>query len=290
MPGNQAERRFQFTNNALLILLSVTMILPLVHLAAISLSTPEFAEAKLVYLWPRDFNLETYKTIFGISQFWRSMAVSIYITIVGTAVTLLLCSSLAYSLSRPGMKGKQHVMRGIIITLVFSIPLIPSFLVVRELGMIDSLWSLIIPGALSAFNVIIMKTFFQGVSAELLDAAKIDGSTEFRNYYLIVLPLSKAVLATIGLFHAVNQWNAYFGALIYIRTKTLMPLQLLLRQYVMEDQSNNLVYNTPDVLTTSTPAMIKAGAIIFCTLPILLVYPFIQKYFVKGATLGALKE
>ncbi|MDF2669675.1 MAG: transporter permease subunit [Paenibacillus sp.] len=290
MNGLKSEKRFQLVNNTFLILLSVSMILPMIHLLAVSLSSPAYAKAKLVSFWPRGFNLEVYKTILSSEQMWRSMGVSVYITVLGTLLTLLLCSSLAYALSRPGMKGRKFVLQAIILTFVFSIPLIPGYLVVRGVGLEDTLWALIIPGAVSAFYIIIMKTFFQGFSSDLLDAAKMDGCTEFGIYVRIIVPLSKAVMATIALFHAVGQWNSYFGALIFIRTKTLMPLQIILREFVQGDEAHTIQQGMPDLMVASTPEMIKAGAIIFGTLPILIVYPFLQKYFVKGATLGSLKE
>ncbi|MBO9605099.1 MAG: carbohydrate ABC transporter permease [Paenibacillaceae bacterium] len=266
------------------------MIMPMIHLLAVSLSSPLYAAAKLVGLWPRGFNVRVYESILGSWQMWRSLGVSVYITLMGTLLTLLLCSSLAFSLSRPAMKGRRFLLRGIIVTFIFTIPLIPGYLVVRGLGMENTLWALIVPGAVGAFYIIIMKTFFQGLSPELMDAAKIDGCSEFGNYVRIVLPLSKAVLATIALYHAVGQWNSYFSALIFIRTRTLLPLQIILREFVQQDGAVNMQTSIPELLTASTPEMIKAGAIIFGTLPILVVYPFLQKYFVKGATLGSLKE
>jgi len=286
----KAETRFQLVNNFGLIALSLTMIMPMIHLLAVSLSSPSYAAAKLVGLWPKGFNVRVYETILGSGPMWRSLGVSVYITVMGTLLALLLCSSLAFSLSRPAMRGRRFLLRGIIVTFIFTIPLIPGYLVVRGLGLENTLWALIVPGAVSAFYIIIMKTFFQGLSSELMDAGKIDGCTEFGNYVRIVLPLSKAVLATIALYHAVGQWNSYFGALIYIRSRSLMPLQIILREFVQQDAANNMQQAVPEMMTASTPEMIKAGVIIFGTLPILIVYPFLQKYFVKGATLGSLKE
>lgn len=284
------ETRFQFINNTFLVLLSLSMILPMIHLLAVSFSSPKYATAMLVSFWPRGFTTKVYETILRSEELWRSIGVSVYISVMGTLLTLLLCSSLAFALSRPGMTGRGLVLKGIVLTFIFSIPLIPGYLVVRGTGMENTLWALIVPGAVGAFYIIIMRTFFQGISAELLDAAKIDGCTEFGNYMRIVLPLSKAVLATIALFHAVGQWNSYFGALIFIRDRTLMPLQIILREFVLDDAAHTIQNSSPELLVATTPAVIKAGTIIVGTLPILLVYPFLQKYFVKGAMLGSLKE
>ncbi|GIP40706.1 ABC transporter permease [Paenibacillus sp. J31TS4] len=291
MPAYRSDRRFQLANDLFLVLVSLTMFAPLLHLAAVSLSAPEYVGAKLVTFWPRGFSLEVYRTIFGTSSLWRAMGVSVYITVVGTLLALLFTSTIAYSLSRPQMPLRGWILKGIVLTFVFSVPLIPSYLLVRTLQMDNTLWALMVPGALSAFNVFIMKTFFQGLSAELFDAAKMDGCSELGIYARIAIPLSSPVIATIGLFHAVGQWNSYFSALIYIKTKTLLPIQVLLRNLVVEDGLGSMSQiQTVDLSRTSTPEMMKAGILLFATLPILIVYPFLQKYFVKGAMLGSLKE
>jgi ABC-type glycerol-3-phosphate transport system permease component len=280
---------FPLINGTLFVLLCLTMIAPIVHLAAVSLSSPLYAQAKLVTFWPKGFNIEVYKTIFNMGNMWRSMGNSVIITVGGTLIALAFTSTLAYPLSRPNMKGRKWVLRGILVTFIFSAPLIPSYLLVRGLGMENTLWALMIPGALNAFNVIIMKTFFQGISSEMFDAAKIDGSNEAGIFARIAIPLSMPVIATIALFHAVGQWNSYFSALIYIRNKDLLPLQVLLRNLVVEEEAN-MMANATELATMLTPEMLKAGITLFATVPILIVYPFLQKYFVKGAMLGSLKE
>jgi ABC-type glycerol-3-phosphate transport system permease component len=291
MRSRRSESIFQFFNSAVILIISLTMIAPMVHLVAVSLSDPVYAGAKLVYLWPKGFFLDVYQTLFRMNDMWRAMGVSIYITVAGTVLCLALTASLAYTLSRPQMPGRTLIMRLVLFSFIFPIPLIPTFLVIKGMGMMNTLWSLIIPGALGAYYVFIMKTFFQGVSKELIEAAKIDGCGEFSVFIRIVLPISKAVLATIALFHAVSQWNAYFGALMYIRSDTLFPLQLKLRKLVQSSSVDSGLDNSMfDASVMQTPEMMKAGAIIFSTLPILIVYPFLQKYFVKGAMLGSLKE
>lgn len=291
MLRQRSETIFQITNGAIILILSLTMIAPMIHLIAVSLSDPVYAGAKLVYLWPKGLFLDVYKTLFQLKDMWWAMGVSIYITVAGTVLCLALTSSLAYTLSRPKMPGRKLIMRLVLFSFIFPIPLIPTFLVIKGLGMMNTLWALIIPGALGAYYVFIMKSFFQGVSKELIEAAKIDGCGELGVFIRIVLPVSKAVLATIALFHAVGQWNAYFGALMYIRSDMLYPLQLKLRKLVQSSSIDSGIDNSmfdPSIL--QTPEMLKAGAIIFTTLPILVVYPFLQKHFVKGAMLGSLKE
>jgi putative aldouronate transport system permease protein len=290
MPGHRNDRLFHYVNHVFLLLISLSMIAPIIHLAAVSLSSPIYANAKQVYFWPKGFQFDIYKTIVGMDTMWRALGVSITITVFGTLIALLLTSTIAYSLSRPGMPGRKWVLRGIIVSFVFTAPLIPSYLLVKSLGMENSLWALMIPGALSAFNILIMKTFFQGISAEMFDAAKIDGCSELGTYSRISIPLSMPVIATIALFHAVSQWNSYFNALIFIRSKDLLPLQVLLRNLVVEGDANTATQAMGELATTATPEMMKAGIILFATLPIMIVYPFLQNYFVKGAMVGSLKE
>ncbi|TNJ60492.1 carbohydrate ABC transporter permease [Paenibacillus hemerocallicola] len=291
MIAHKSERPFQWINGMAFALFSLSMIAPLIHLAAVSLSSTQYTEAKQVYFWPKGLQFDVYKTIFGMDQLWRSLGVSVTITVFGTVIALLFTSTLAYALSRPIMAGRKIVLRAVVITFVFSAPMIPSYLVVRALHMEDTLWALMVPGALAAFNIIIMKTFFQGISVEMYEAAKIDGCTEAGLFGKIAVPLSMPVFATIALFHSVSQWNSYFHALIYIRSKELLPVQVLLRNLVISDEASSMVdSNFGDASIMSTPEMMKAGIILFATLPIIIVYPFLQKYFVKGATLGALKE
>lgn len=283
------ERGFPFFNSLLFTAFGFVMLAPVVHLLAISLSGTYEVNAGLVSFWPRGFNLNVYAHIMGQTMLWRSLAVSVYITIVGTLIALALTASLAYALSRPDMPMKRIVLRGILITFIFSVPLIPFYLLVRGLHMDNTLWALMVPGALGAFNVIIMKTFFQGISSELFDAAAIDGSSEYGMFGRIAIPLSGPVIATIALFQAVNQWNSYFHALIFIRTKELMPIQVVLRGLVLENDAVDAI-SISEAVTVYTPEQMKAGIILFATLPIIVIYPFLQKYFVKGAMVGSLKE
>lgn len=265
------------------------MTAPLIHLLAVSLSLPEYANAKLVGLWPRGMQFDVYESIFRLDTIWRALTVSVIITVGGTLITLLLCSLFAYTLTRAGMPARKLILKLIVITFVFPVPLIPSYLLVKELGMVNSLWSLMIPGAMSAFYVLIVKTFFEGIPGELLESAKIDGSGEFGIYARIVMPLSLPVLSTIALFQAVNQWNSYFAATIYIRSKDLYPMQVLLRNLIVENGANTGMGDF-QLSTQFTPEMMKAGIVLVATVPILIVYPVLQKHFVKGAMLGSLKE
>ncbi|SDO37578.1 putative aldouronate transport system permease protein [Paenibacillus sp. yr247] len=290
MPIYKSEKLFHTINGIFFIALSLIMVAPLINLAAISLSSHQFADTHQVYFWPKGFNFDVYRYIFQQPELWKSLSVTIYITVVGTIITLFFTSTIAFSLSRPFMPGKTWILKGIIITFIFSVPLIPYYLVVRSLGMENTLWALMIPNALGAFNVIIMKTFFQGLSAEIFDAAYMDGCSEFGIYGRIAVPLSMPAVATIGLFHAVGQWNSYFWALIFIRAKSMYPLQIILKRLIVEDDAGRTFGSDDSLLSAFTPEQMKAGIILFATIPILLVYPSIQRYFVKGAMVGSLKE
>jgi putative aldouronate transport system permease protein len=205
---------------------------------------------------------------------------------------LFFITTIAYPLSRPHTPARKLILKGILVTFIFPVPLIPFYLVVKNLGMYDTLWALIIPGSLSAYYVFIAKTFFQGISNELFDAATIDGCGEIGTFLRIVLPLSTAVIATIALFHAVNTWNTYFHALIFIQNSRNRPIQIVLRNLVVEEDVDAMMMATTDdvAATGYTTEQIKAAIIVFGTVPILIVYPFLQKYFAKGAMLGSLKE
>ena len=285
----RSERVFSVVNTIFFIAVCLIMVLPMIHIAAMSASGDEFINSRLVTFWPRGLTLTAYKTVVGEPAIWRSMGVSIYITVFGTLMTLILTSSLAYALSRTYMPARKLIMKGIIVTFIFSIPLIPYFLLVRSLGMYNTLWALMVPGALGAFNVIIMKTFFQGISQELFDAATIDGCNEFGVYFRIVIPLSTAVIATIGLFQAVGLWNNYFSGLIFIRSGFLRPVQLVLRGMIVDVDFLSSGADQAMGEESYIPERLKAAAILFTMVPILIVYPFLQKYFVKGAMLGSLK-
>lgn len=288
MPTFKSDRIFGSINGIFFIFLNLIMIAPFVHVIALSLSSSEFTAIQQIYFWPKGFNFEVYSEIFAQENLWRAMGVSVYITVMGTAIMLFLTTSMGYSLSRSQMPARKLILKLILVTFIFASPLIPFYMVVRGIGLENTLWSLIIPTAVNAFYVIIMKSFFQGLSAELFDAAYMDGASEYGIYWRIALPLALPAIATLGLFHAVAQWNQYFHALIFIRDKELYPIQILLRNLIAQGQFAQ-EFEDWDVLTLP-PEQMKAGVIMFATLPILLVYPFIQRFFVKGAMVGSLKE
>ncbi|WP_409345271.1 carbohydrate ABC transporter permease [Paenibacillus sp. MBLB4367] len=286
----KSDRLFQFLNGLFLAVTSISMVAPLFHLLAVSLSSPKYADAKLVGFWPKEMHFGVYREILQLDSLWRALGVSVYICVVGTTLFLLFTTSFGYALSRSIMPGRKIILRLVLVTLVFSAGLIPNYMVIKSIGFENTLWALTVPSALSAFYVIIMKTFFQGISSELFDSAKIDGAGEFRIYSQISIPLSVPILATLSLYNVVSLWNSYFNALIFIRDKKLYPLQVVLRSLIVSDDTQAYGSNASDIAMVATPEMMKAGIILFATVPILLVYPFIQKYFVQGTMLGSLKE
>lgn len=283
----RSDRLFHVINGLFFVLLSLSMLAPIVHLAAVSLSASKFTNAHQVFFWPRGFNLFVYHDIFKQTRLWRALGITVYITVLGTLIALYITSALAFSLTRQKMIGRRLILKALIVTFIFSVPLIPFYLVVRTVGMENTLWALMIPGALSVFNVFILKTFFQGISSELFDAAQMDGCSEYGIFFRIAIPISLPALATIGLFHAVGQWNSYFHALIFLHSKELYPIQVILKSMVLDGSSGG---ESDSLVLFYSPEQLKAGVVLFATIPILLVYPFLQKYFVKGAMLGSLKE
>ncbi|MCU6792481.1 MULTISPECIES: carbohydrate ABC transporter permease [Paenibacillus] len=264
---------------------------PFLNTLANAFSSNQAIQTGQVVLWPIGWQLDAMKSIMTDVTIIRSLFITIYITVLGTALNLLFTVVTAYPLSRRDLKGRAVFMNFMIITMLFSGGMIPTFLLVKNMGMLNSLWALMIPGLISAFNVIIMKSFFQSLPDELREAAIMDGCGNIRYLIRIVLPLSGASLATIGLFYAVGNWNAYFNAVLYIDNPDLHTLQVKLRNILLLSQMDTSLETMQ--LQQSKLSIIqeslKASVIIFATVPILIVYPFLQKYFVKGSLLGSVK-
>ncbi|MEV5026916.1 carbohydrate ABC transporter permease [Paenibacillus sp. LPE1-1-1.1] len=289
MRKTTGDQLFQFFNYAFLIAAAATMLLPLLQLLAVSFSSPIAADSKQVFLFPVEFTTASWSHILQNTGLWRSFGITVYITVAGTFLSMLFSVLTAYPLSHKQFLIRKPVMLGIIITMIFNAPMIPFFLTVRELGMMNSLWSLILPGVIGTFNMIIIRTFFTGIPKELDDSARIDGCNEAGILFRIYLPLSKPVMATVSLFYAVGYWNTFQRAVLFIRDPEKWPLQTKLRAYLTSPEelaAVNLVLGDYDFNTTT----LKAATILFATIPIVLVYPYLQKYFVKGSMLGSLKE
>ncbi|ETT65914.1 ABC transporter permease [Paenibacillus odorifer] len=282
-------RLFDVFNYIFLMLVGCLMVFPLLHVLAKSFSSTHAINAGEVKLFPVDWTLMNYQVILGDTSIWRAFMVSIFITVVGTVINLILTASLAYPLSRSEYSMRKGVLILILITMIFHAPLIPNYMVIKNLHLIDSLWVLIIPSAISAYNLFIMRSFFSALPTELIDSARMDGAGELRTMWSVILPLSKPVMATMGLFYAVSHWNSYSSALYFINTRALYPLQLRLREIVLSNdlgQAGSLLENVNEV----SPAGVQMAVIVVSVIPIIIVYPFLQKYFIKGMLIGSIKS
>ncbi|SDD38501.1 putative aldouronate transport system permease protein [Paenibacillus sp. UNCCL117] len=283
-----AGRLFNGINIALLALIGLVTVLPFIHVVAGSFTTSaELAMRKFVLI-PTDWSLEAYRFIFSTNTIFKAMSVSIGVTLFGTLFSMFVTALTAYALSRKDLDGRNLVMFLVVFTMLFSGGLIPTFLVVKELGLIDTYAALILPSAISAFNLIILKNFFQNVPEGLEESAKIDGCSDWGILFRIVLPLSMPAIATISLFYAVTYWNTYLSAILYLNESKMWPIQVLLRQIVV--LASGIDHSSALDNTTPPPEQsVKMAVIVVATLPILLVYPFLQKHFAKGAMLGSIK-
>lgn len=266
--------------------LCIVMMMPLVKVVAESFSERTYIENNQVLFWPKGFNLDAYKSIFSNPRITIAFKNSVFITVVGTLVNLFMTALLAYPLSRPEFRFRKPLLLMVTITMIFSAPMIPSYLLIKGLGLDNTLWAVIIPGAISGYNFHIMRSFFIGIPSELIDSARIDGCSEMGILFRIVIPLSKAVMATLTLFYGVSHWNSLQQPLIYLRDAKKHTLQIILYKILQDDVVDML--GTAGV--TISPVTIKMATIVVATVPILIVYPFLQKHFAKGATLGSVKE
>ncbi|WP_284638961.1 carbohydrate ABC transporter permease [Paenibacillus silviterrae] len=281
---------FDLSNYVLLGLVGIVSVLPFLYVIAGSFASDAELTKRAVFLIPETFTTSAYEFIFSTDTIIKSIWVSIYVTVLGTLVNLFFTVSMAYALSKRNLMGRNTVLNLIIFSMLFGGGLIPTYLVVRELHLLDTYWALMIPGAISAFNLIIVKNFFQELPPELEEAAKIDGCSELGLLWKIVLPLSMPVLATFTLFYAVGHWNNFFSALLYINDPSKWPLQVMLRQIVLLSQAAAGDLNSMDPSFVKPPEQsIKMAVIVVGTIPILLVYPFLQKHFAKGVLIGSVK-
>jgi putative aldouronate transport system permease protein len=277
-------------NYLLLLLIAAACVLPFIYILAASLTAPEELLEKGFILFPTKFSLEGYRYILSTDIILSSLGVSIFITIAGTLANLLFTALMAYPLAQRDLMGVKLFMKLVVFSMLFSGGMIPTYLVVKETGLLDNVGALIVPGLISAFNLIIMRSFFQQLPDGLEEAARIDGCSDIGILFRIVLPLSAPVLASLALFYAVGHWNAYFSAILYINESSLWPIQVWLRQIVILSQGGIGDSSQFSENYVAPPAeTIKMAVIVLSTLPILVVYPFLQKHFAKGALLGSVK-
>ncbi len=286
------DRVFNLIVNLFLGISFIIVLYPIIYIVSCSLSEPQAVIAKKVWLLPVNFDLISYKAVFTNKQIMSGYMNSLYYMVVGTVVSVFLTVLLAYPLSRKEFYGRHVVTRFILFTMLFSGGVIPLYLVVRNIGLYNSRWAIILPNAITVWNVIITRTFFQeNISDELYEAATIDGCSDFRFLFSFVFPLSGAIIAVLGLFYAVGQWNKYFDALLYLQDQALYPLQIVLRNILIINRNN------PSMTVDVEAAMraqglsetIRYAVIVVASLPLLIIYPFVQKFFVKGVMIGSVK-
>ena len=285
------DRVFIFFVYLFLVLVLLVVLYPVIYIVSASFSDPNAVTAGKVWLYPVNFSLRGYQVTFQNPQIVTGYLNSLFYTVVGTFISVVLTVFVAYPLSRRDLYGSNFLMFFITFTLIFSGGLIPTYLVVKQLGMIDTRWALLIPQAVAAFQVIIARTFFRAtIPEELVEAAELDGCNDLQFLWAVVLPLSKPIIAVLALMYAVSQWNGYFDALIYLKSSDLQPLQIVLR--------NILILNTTASGSMDAAAMaqrrqladlLKYCLVVVGSVPVLLIYPFVQRYFVKGILIGSIK-
>lgn len=280
---------FDIVNSLMLVLIGTVMVIPFLYIFAVSFSSLHEYMSSDLLLWPKEWVLDSYRYIFASKSFIRSLGVTIFITVIGTLVNLMFTSAMAYGLTRK-LPGQSFMLFLVLFTVLFSAGMIPTYMIVKETGLLDSLWALIIPSAIAPFNLIVMRQFFLGIPEELNEAAYIDGANELNTFFMVILPLSKPALATFCLFYAVGHWNNYFAGILYLNDPTLWPIQVILRQIVLlNDPMNSLGSVTMMMENPPPPETIQMAATLVATLPILIVYPFLQKHFAKGVMIGSVK-
>ncbi|UVY84900.1 carbohydrate ABC transporter permease [Brachybacterium sp. NBEC-018] len=291
MPLNHTtakDRVFDGVNIVILLGFAALTILPFLYVLAASFATESEIAARPFFLWPENPTLETYRYIFSTDTFVRSLLVTIGVTVVGTVVQIVMTLLMAYPLSDPNLVGRGLIMRLVLFAMLFSGGMIPLFLVIKQLGLLDSYWALILPLAINPFNLIVIRTFFQQLPGELREAAEIDGANEFTTFWRIMLPLSKPVIATFSLFYAVGLWNDFMSPLLYISDSSKWTLQMFVRQVTISTDPSTTIGNLDPNYVPPAEGL-KFAVIVIATLPIMCIYPFLQKHFAKGVMIGSVK-
>ena len=294
---NRNDRIFEMINMTLIAMIIVICVYPIYFTLMASISEPNEVISGHVYLWPIKLTLDSYRNILNYSQVWTGYLNTIFYSVFGTAYNLLLLIPASYAMAKKTLKGKNIFMVYFVFTMYFSGGLVPYYLLLKSLGFIDNPFVMIIPGAFSVFNMIIARTFFQtNIPESLTEAAKIDGASEARIFVQIVLPLSGSIIAVFTLFNAVGQWNSYFNAMLFLNNSKFYPLQLVLRKIlVLNENINTSSYVMSDdmmddlIRRQKLAQTMKYALIIISNLPVLIAYPFVQKYFVKGVLIGSIK-
>ena len=286
MVGQRQINVFTVFNTLLLLCVGIVTVYPIVYITSISISDTASVIQGNIFLWPEGINFDAYQKVLMDNKIPRAYLNTIFYTSLGTFINLAMTSIAAYPLSRPDFFGRKYFMFAIVITMFLQPGIIPNYLIVERLGLLDSVWALVLPNAIWTFELLILKTFYENMSEQLREAALMDGATELRILFNIMIPLSKPAIASIGLFYFIGHWNSFFLPMIYLHDQTLYPLQVVLRDMLIfrDGSDSNLV----DASALAPQAM-KNATIVLSMIPVLLIYPFAQKYFAKGVMLGSEK-
>ena len=286
MKPTKGYRAFQVINTIIMIFVIFITLYPFVYLVAQSFSSDAAASAGKVTFYPIGFNVNTYKYILRDNQFFRYYGNTIFYTVVGTFISVACTALIAYPLSKPRLRLNKVITPLVVFTMYFAGGMIPNYIVITQwLGLQDSMWSIILPNAISTFNLLVMKSFFAGLPEELEEAAAIDGMNTYQIFLKIIIPLSKPIIATMCLFYMVTMWNEWFTPMLYLDSKDKWPVALYVRQLV--EGANTTEIGSSDA--SSVQATVKSATMVLTSIPIICVYPFVQKYFVQGMTIGAVK-
>ncbi len=280
-------RVFRALNYTLFIFLTLICVLPYVHLIAKALSSNTAVVSGFVSFWPVEFQLDVFGYVLRNGMFWQAFGNSVFVTAVGTLISITVTVLAAYPLSKPDFRGRKCILLLYVFSMLFYGGTVPIYILMQALGLINSLWSIIIPFTVSQFNLFVMKTFFEGIPESIEESARIDGAKHLRILTSIILPLSLPSVATIGLFYAVNYWNGYYHAMLFITKPSVKPLQLYL--YELISTASKIRELEPDQAMNLSSVGVQAASIVLGTLPILLSYPFAQRYFIHGLTIGSVK-
>ena len=287
------DRIFLMSNTTLLVVVTIVILLPLQFIVAASFSSAEAVIAGRVTLWPVDFSLLGYETIFEHKKVWSGFANSIFYTFFGTIFNVAMTIIAAYPLSRQDLVGRRAITFAFIFTMLFSGGLIPTYMVVRDLGLLNTRWAMILPTGIGPFNLLITITFFRTtIPPELIEAARIDGASDFRTFRSVILPLARPIIAVLTLFYAVNtHWNTYFQALIYLKDQDLFPLQIVLREILIQNSIDaSMLIDIEDLVAREgLRDLLKFSLIVVASVPVMLIYPFVQRHFVRGMMIGSVK-
>ena len=286
------DRMFMLLNSSFLILITIIVLLPLIFIVSASFSSSEAVIAGKVSLWPVDFSLQGYETIFEHKKVWMGFANSFFYTVVGTVFNVVMTFIAAYPLSRHDLVGRRFITLAFIFTMLFSGGLIPTYMVVRDLGLLNTRAAMILPNAIGVFNLLITITFFRTtIPPELIEAARIDGANDFRTLLSVIVPLSRPIIAVLAIFYAVGHWNSYFQALIYLKDQELFPLQIVLREILIQNNIDaSMLVDIEDLIAREgLQELLKYSLIVVASVPILIVYPFVARHFIKGMMIGSVK-